>query len=239
MRSGFMPVMPAQLQSTITCPKCGYQATEIMPTDACVAFYDCNGCGETVKPLPGSCCVRHMLRRGKFLVTFDEDFAGVIEACAAPRPGKTPLTWITPQIMCAFWELHVAGYAHSVEVWDDNRHLVAGLYGLAIGGVFFAESRFTRVESASKVAVTVLHHHLAHWGFGIRDAKWMSSQLASLGFRVVSREIFNKMLETLCSKPTRLGRWEIARTLDTPNWQSACAGRPDEEAAHWPAVLKL
>lgn len=49
--------MAPQLQSTITCPRCGYQATEIMPTDACVAFYDCNGCGETLKPLPGSCCV--------------------------------------------------------------------------------------------------------------------------------------------------------------------------------------
>jgi len=183
--------------------------------------------------------VRRLLRRGKFLVTFDEDFAGVIEACAAPRPGKTPLTWITPQVMRAFWDLHAAGYAHSVEVWDENCDLVAGLYGLAIGGVFFAESRFARVENASKVAVAVLHHHLAQWGFGIRDAKWISPHLASLGFRLVSREIFNGMLENLCSKPTRLGRWEIDETLDTPNWQSGCAGRLDDEVAQRPAVLKL
>lgn len=164
--------------------------------------------------------VRRLLRRNKFLVTFDEDFCGVMEACAAPRAGKTPLTWITPQIMHGFWALHAAGYAHSVEVWDEDCHLVAGLYGLAIGGVFFAESRFARIENASKLAVAVLHHHLSHWGFGVRDAKWISPQLAGFGFRLVSRAAFDDLLKTYAWRPSRLGRWEIDETLDTANWRS-------------------
>jgi leucyl/phenylalanyl-tRNA--protein transferase len=159
--------------------------------------------------------VRRLLRQNKFLVTFDDDFAGVMEACAAPRPGKTPLTWITPQIMHAFWVLHEAGYAHSVEVWDEDCHLVGGLYGLAIGGVFFAESRFARMKNTSKLAVAVLHHHLAHWGFGVRDAKWMSPQLASLGFNAVNRAKFNDMLKTYAWRPSRVGRWEIEETVAT------------------------
>jgi len=163
--------------------------------------------------------VRRLLRQNEFLVTFDEDFAGVMEASAAPRFGKTPLTWITPRMMHAYWALHAAGYAHSVEVWDKDHHLVAGLYGVAIGGVFFAESRFARVDNASKVGVVVLHHHLAHWGFGLRDAKWMSPHLASLGFRPVSREAFDCLLATYAWRPSRVGRWTVDEGLDTANWR--------------------
>lgn len=173
--------------------------------------------------------VRRLLRQKRFLITFDEDFAAVMTACATPRPGKTPLTWITPQIMRAFLQLHEAGYAHSVEVWDDDSRLIAGLYGLAIGGVFFAESRFARADNASKLAVTILHHHLARWGFGSRDAKWMSPQLAALGFHSVSRADFNTMLEEYAFRPSLVGRWEIDETLDTANWDG---GRGDQFAEH-------
>ena len=156
---------------------------------------------------------RRLLRQNKFSVTFDEDFAAIIEACAEPRPGKTPLTWITPRVMHAFLALHKAGYAHSVEVWDEDRHLVGGLYGLAIGGVFFAEFRFARVDSASKVGVAVLHQHLAHWGFGVRDAKWMSPQLASLGFKSVDRATFQTLLKEHAWRPSRVGRWTVDEAL--------------------------
>ena len=84
--------------------------------------------------------LRRLLRQEKFRITFDQDFAGVIAACAAPRSGKVPLTWITPRVMQAFWKAHKAGYAHSVEVWDRENRLVGGLYGMAIGKVFFGES---------------------------------------------------------------------------------------------------
>ena len=160
---------------------------------------------------------RRLLRQRKFFVTFDEDFAGVMEACAEPRPGKMPLTWITPKMMHAFWALHEAGYAHSVEVWDDDCHLVGGLYGLAIGGVFFAESRFAREDGASKVGVAVLHYHL--WGFGVRDAKWMSPHLASLGFRTVDRATFQTMLREHAWRPSKVGRWEVDETLNTSLWK--------------------
>jgi leucyl/phenylalanyl-tRNA--protein transferase len=156
---------------------------------------------------------RRLLRQGKFFVTFDEDFVGVIEACAEPRSGKTFLTWITPKMMHAVWALHEAGYAHSVEVWDDDCHLIGGLYGLAIGGVCFAESRFARVDSASEVGVAVLHQHLAHWGFGVHDAKCMSPHLASLGFRTVDREVFQEMLKFHAWKPSRIGRWTVEEAL--------------------------
>ena len=138
-----------------------------------------------------------------------------MEACAEPRADKTPLTWITPKMMHAFWALHEAGYAHSVEVWDDNCRLVGGLYGLAIGGVFFAESRFAREDGASKVGVAVLHQHLAHWCFGVRDAKWMSPHLASLGFRMVDREAFQEMLKEHAWRPSRVGALGSGRGIES------------------------
>ena len=108
---------------------------------------------------------RKLIRRDQFDVTFDHDFAAVMRACAEPRPGKTPLTWLTPRMMQAFWDLHKAGYAHSVEVWDREPQLVGGIFGIAIGGIFFGESQFSRVSDASKIASAFLNTHLAHWGF--------------------------------------------------------------------------
>lgn len=161
---------------------------------------------------------RRLLRKERFLVTFDDDFAAVMEACAEPRTGRTPLTWITPRIMHAFWALHEAGYAHSVEIWDEDCKLVGGMYALAIGGVFFAESRFAKSDSASKLGVAVLHHHLDHWGFGLRDAKWMSGHLANLGFRLVDRASFEGLLGEHTNRPGRIGRWEVDESLDTASW---------------------
>jgi leucyl/phenylalanyl-tRNA---protein transferase len=158
--------------------------------------------------------VRRFLRQGRFRVTFDQDFARVMQACAQPREGKAPLTWITPRIMNAFWALHLAGYAHSVEVRDAAGHLVGGLYGLAIGDVFFGESQFSTVEHASKVAVAVLHAHLARWGFALRDAKNMTPHLASLGFRTVDRATFQDLLREHAAKPSRTGRWSVDESLD-------------------------
>lgn len=163
--------------------------------------------------LPIDYRTRWLLRQGKFFITFDEDFAGVIEACAEPRSDNQFLTSITPKMMHAFWALHEAGYAHSVEVWNDECHLVGGIYGLGIGAVFFTESRFARMDSAAKAGVAVLHRHLAHWGFGFRETKCINPQVAGPGFRTVNRDRFQGMLGFHAWKPSRVGRWTIEEAL--------------------------
>ena len=162
--------------------------------------------------------LRRLLRQGKFTITMDQDFAGVIEACAAPRPGKAPLTWITPRVMEAYWQAHKAGYAHSVEVWDEEGGLVGGLYGLAIGKVFFGESQFSAVEHASKVALVALHRQLAAWGYHLRDGKWMTPHLASFGFGAMPREEFKALLDRYVDEPQEIGPWRLDPDLDLADW---------------------
>jgi len=164
--------------------------------------------------------IRRLIRKGKYRVTFDSDFAAVMQACGEPRPGKTPLTWITPTIMRAFWVLHRQGHAHSVEVWDDMGRLVGGLYGLAVGNVFFGESQFARARDASKIAVATLHYHLAHWGFALRDAKWPTRHLTSLGFHTITRDELARVLAVEATKLGRVGRWSVDQSLDVSSWQT-------------------
>jgi len=181
--------------------------------------------------------LRRLLRQGKFRVTIDEDFAGVVEACAAPRPGKLPLTWVTPRIMEAYWNAYKAGYAHSVEVWDADGRLVGGLYGMAIGKVFFGESQFSAVEHTSKIALVALHRHLREWGYQVRDGKWMTPHLASFGFKAVPREEYRALLGRHVNEPGRVGRWSVDPSLDLSDWP----GTPSRELIEMkgPASLKV
>ncbi|MFD0985841.1 leucyl/phenylalanyl-tRNA--protein transferase [Methyloligella solikamskensis] len=151
--------------------------------------------------------LRRLLRQEKFHVTMDKRFAEVIEACAKPRSGKVPLTWITPRIKKAYYAAHEAGHAHSVEVWDEEGNLVGGLYGLAVGKVFFGESQFSHADHASKVALVALHRYLAQHGFKLRDAKWMTPHLASFGFHAISRDEFLKVLQKEANRPSEPGKW--------------------------------
>jgi leucyl/phenylalanyl-tRNA--protein transferase len=162
--------------------------------------------------------VRKLLRQHKFTVTMDQDFAGVMEACARPRPGKVPLTWITPRIMQAYWDAYKAGYGHSVEVWDEDGRLVGGLFGLAIGKVYFGESQFSAVEHASKIATLALHRHLAEWGYHVRDGKWMTPHLASLGFKPMTRDEFQALVAEHVHEPGHVDRWAIDPNLDLADW---------------------
>jgi leucyl/phenylalanyl-tRNA---protein transferase len=162
--------------------------------------------------------LKRLLRQGKFSVTMDQDFAGVIAACAAPRPGKAPLTWITPRVMRAYYDAHKAGHAHSVEVWDEEGRLVGGLYGLAIGKVFFGESQFSAVEHASKVALVALHRQLAAWGYHLRDGKWMTPHLASFGFGAMTRDNFKSLLDLYVDRPGKTGAWSFDPDLDLTDW---------------------
>jgi leucyl/phenylalanyl-tRNA--protein transferase len=179
--------------------------------------------------------LRRLLRQKKFRITMDQDFAGVIAACAEPRQGKAPLTWITPRVMRAYYAAYKAGYAHSVEVWDEEGHLVGGLYGLAIGRVFFGESQFSAVEHASKVALVALHRQLAAWGYHLRDGKWMTPHLASFGFRAMKRDEFKALLDWYVEMPGKTGAWSLDPDLDLADW----APQPSTEEPPHPASLKV
>jgi leucyl/phenylalanyl-tRNA--protein transferase len=170
--------------------------------------------------------VRRLLRQNRYRVTFDANFPGVIKACAGRRQGKWQLTWITPQIMHAYADLHEAGYAHSFEVWNGAGELVGGGYGVAVGGAFTIESQFTRESHTSKLGFAVLNWHLANWGFRLNDNKGPTRNVLEMGFRVVPRPVFLALLTDALRVPDRTGRWEIAADLRTVGeWQPG-AGAP-------------
>jgi len=129
-----------------------------------------------------------VLRQGRYRVTFDQAFADVIRACAAPRSYAAE-TWITSPMQDAYLELHRRGIAHSVEVWSDSE-LVGGLYGLAMGQLFFGESMFSRADNASKVGFVTLVEHLKNWGFVLIDCQMPTEHLLSLGAQTISRTEF-------------------------------------------------
>ena len=129
-----------------------------------------------------------VLRQGRYRVTFDQAFADVISTCAAPRSYAAE-TWITSPMQDAYLELHWRGIAHSVEVWCDNE-LVGGLYGLAMGQLFFGESMFSRADNASKVGFVTLVERLKMWGFVLIDCQMPTEHLLSLGAQTISRSEF-------------------------------------------------
>ena len=163
--------------------------------------------------------LRRTLRQKKFTVTFDRDFGAVIRACAEPRPGRRHLTWIRRPIIEAFMALHEMGHAHSVEVWDRQGNLVGGLYGLAVGGVFFTESQFFRARDASKVGFAVLNQHLQAWGFAANDGKNETPHLRQTGFTPIPRAAFERILSDHAEPPHAVGRWSVDPDLDIAKWQ--------------------
>lgn len=132
--------------------------------------------------------LRKLMRQGRFTVSFDRDFAAVIQACAAPR-SYADGTWITPAMQDAYRELHRRGIAHSVEVWQHDQ-LVGGLYGLAMGRLFFGESMFSRTTNASKIAFVTLTERLRECGFALIDCQMHTQHLASFGAREIPRAEF-------------------------------------------------
>lgn len=132
-----------------------------------------------------------ILRKGNFEVRVNTCFERVMRACAAPRAGQSG-TWIEEQMIAAYCELNELGYATSVETWRDEK-LVGGLYGVALGSMFFGESMFSAVSNASKVALA----HLANQRFGMIDCQMHTPHLASMGARLMPREEFIARLEEL------------------------------------------
>jgi leucyl/phenylalanyl-tRNA--protein transferase len=149
--------------------------------------------------------LRKRLRREEFVVTADTDFAGVIAACAAPRR-YTDATWITPAMRDAYCRLHALGWAHSVEAWQDGE-LAGGLYGIAIGRVFFGESMFARKTDASKVALFHTVRHLRANGFELIDCQLPSAHLHRQGATSLPRSEFLDRLRSLTEPMGEPGSW--------------------------------
>lgn len=156
--------------------------------------------------------LRKVLRRNDFTLSADQAFEDVMLACAEPRAGASG-TWIGPTMIDAYCELHRLGYAHSIEVWKEGQ-LVGGLYGLALGRVFFGESMFSRADNASKVAFAHLAHHLVQWDFGLIDCQVANPHLSSLGAREVAREDFEKILVDYVDRPALMGPWSLSAARD-------------------------
>jgi leucyl/phenylalanyl-tRNA--protein transferase len=153
--------------------------------------------------------LKRSLRPGLFKVTFDRCFRDVMQQCAGPRPQYPEGgTWITEEMLDAYTRLHELGYAHSVETWQEGE-LVGGLYGVALGGVFFAESMFTRVSDASKMALVSLVRQLQTWGFSLMDCQQASPHVMALGAEDIPRREFLNHLTTALTLPDRRGRWEL------------------------------
>jgi leucyl/phenylalanyl-tRNA---protein transferase len=165
---------------------------------------------------------RRLLRSEKFRVTFDRAFAEVVLACAEPRPGRTPLTWITPRVQALFASAHAEGFAHSVEVWEGEA-LVGGAFGLAVGRAFFTESQFHTARDASKIGFAVLNRHLQAWGFAFNDGKHPTRYLADCGMIPVARAEFSRLTAAHAADPGRPGRWEVDPALADDRWEPAQA----------------
>ncbi|PTX99709.1 leucyl/phenylalanyl-tRNA--protein transferase [Verrucomicrobia bacterium LW23] len=140
------------------------------------------------------------IKKKEFILTIDKDFEGVIRNCARRAPGRET-TWISPQFIQAYTELYKAGYAHSVEAWQ-NDELVAGVYGIAINGFFAGESMFYRVTDASKVALVFLFDYLRSRNFELFDTQVLSPLTARLGAIEVRRSEYLRRLERALASRT-------------------------------------
>lgn len=150
--------------------------------------------------------VRQAVQRGTFEVRFNTSFDEVIAACADRPEG----TWISDKIMAVYRTLHRRGYAHSVESCQGGT-LAGGLYGVAIGGAFFGESMFTRVSSASKVALVALVERLRARGFGLLDTQWSTPHLARFGAVEIPRREYLRRLRAALALPCRFAEVTAGR----------------------------
>ena len=158
--------------------------------------------------------LRKTLRCNRFTITADRDFEAVIRGCAEQREYALG-TWITEDMVKAYLKLFEMGYAHSIEVWQNNR-LMGGLYGIALGKVFFGESMFSRETDASKVAFVYLVRQLESWGFQLIDCQVQSQHLTRLGATAISRQQFAQLLLNLIPEVAPQPHWELSWFFKSP-----------------------
>ncbi|GLQ97602.1 leucyl/phenylalanyl-tRNA--protein transferase [Dyella mobilis] len=150
--------------------------------------------------------LRRSLAEKNWRVTVDRAFGQVMRACAAPRP-KQSGTWISRAMIDAYGALHDQGYAHSVEVWEDDR-LVGGVYGVSIGRLFCGESMFSTCSGGSKLALCALAALLRRWQFPLIDAQVGNPHLLGLGAVEIPRSVFLDAIEDLVTAPFDLQQWK-------------------------------
>lgn len=152
-----------------------------------------------------------LIQQNLYRVTMDEAFQEVIRNCASVRR-KSKGTWITPDMQQAYCRLHQAGFAHSVEVWLGDE-LVGGVYGIALGKVFFGESMFSSRNNTSKLAMAYLTRQLHLWGFKLIDCQVSSVHLQSLGAVEISRPEFMQHLQNHLKHADDSGKWRLQSDL--------------------------
>ncbi len=153
--------------------------------------------------------LRRFMRRSPFHITLDHAFGEVIEMCSRVRVERGEGTWLVPEMIEAYKTLHGLGLAHSVETWLEGR-LVGGLYGVALGRVFYGESMFMVEPEASKCAFVELVKRLEEWEFGLIDCQLHTHHLERFGARHISRASFLPMLSRLIREPSAAPRsWKM------------------------------
>jgi leucyl/phenylalanyl-tRNA---protein transferase len=156
--------------------------------------------------------MRPYFNQGKFKVSFDQDFEGVVRNCQQPRGKQYGSTWITDEILAAYSKLHQLGFAHSVEVWQGDE-MVGGLYGIALGKCYFGESMFSKASNASKFGLICLVKMLEALDFWLIDCQQETVHLGSLGARSIPRADFLHILEANEAQETLQGQWGDLRFL--------------------------
>ncbi|ARU31566.1 leucyl/phenylalanyl-tRNA--protein transferase [Sulfuriferula sp. AH1] len=155
--------------------------------------------------------LKRVMRKHQYEIRVDTAFRQVMEGCSQPRAGQDG-TWISPQMIAAYTELHRLGVAHSVETWI-NGELAGGLYGIALGRVFYGESMFTRVADASKIAFVHLVRQLQRWQFKVIDCQMNTAHLARFGAREIPRADFMQLLAEGVHAPGVTLPWQLEGDL--------------------------
>ena len=151
--------------------------------------------------------MRKLIRKQPYLITMDTHFSDVIHNCKSERDSATG-TWITDEMQAAYIHLHELGLAHSIEVWAGSA-IVGGLYGVALGKVFFGESMFSTEANASKIALIALALQLQRWQFGLIDCQVSSQHLLSMGAEEITRREFCAQLRDLTAHDFQPGLWQF------------------------------
>lgn len=151
-----------------------------------------------------------------YKISFDSDFATVVEFCATPR-AQSAGTWISDEMHSAYCRLFKMGVAHSVEIWNAEDELVGGLYGVATGGVFSGESMFSKERDVSKIAFVALAWHIQHWGFSVIDCQIENPHLSSLGVINISRKQYQQIINTC--RYFKHDNWAFVEDCDLAHWQ--------------------
>lgn len=158
--------------------------------------------------------MKQLFKKQAFTVTFDNNFEQVVQQCQQrPRKGQDG-TWITDYMLDAYCKLWELGFAHSVEVWNQEQELVGGLYGVSIGSCFFGESMFSKVSNASKYGFITLVRQLNQWGINLIDCQIHTKHLESLGAIEISRKEFLIELKQCIKLGTLQGKWTLNKQLN-------------------------